>query len=333
MDSKTNLRQWLQAPLPLSPIYFIVGEEGFLISEIKKTLIRHIHKDKSLMDFNHDEMDCSGAGAEKLVSLAETLPVMSAQRLIFCGSAHRLGEKDWSRLAPLIQKPSSSAVTAFFFDKKDSRRKHFKLLQKSAKELPAAALRDWETGPWIDFLARREGLRFSPSSRALFSELAGTGLLEISGEIKKLKTYMGGRTDVRDEDLTAVVSRARIDSVFDLTEAIGKKDLSAALSCLARLLTKNQSESGALALVARHIRILSKLQEGQKRRLPKAQLIALTGAPPIFLKKYQSQSSLWTKGQIESAMEALYETDKAIKSSPLSSHIWLENFILKACAP
>ena len=222
---------------------------------------------------------------------------------------------------------------SFFSIKADGRKKHFKLLKKHACGLAAAPLREWEAGPWIDFLAVREGLRFSPSAKALFSQLAGTGLLELSGEMKKLKTYMGGRTEVLSEDLTAIVSRARLDSVFDLTEAIGKKDLPEALACLARLLTGNQSEAGALALVARHIRILSRLQEGERRRLTKTQLAAMIGTHPIFLKSYQKQAHLWTGRQIKKTMEALYETDKALKSSPLSAHIWLENLYTHGLRP
>ena len=117
MDQSAGLRRWLQSPLPLKPVYYVLGGEGFLISEIKKTLIRHIHKNKGVMDFNHNEEDAAaGLSAEKLISLVETLPFMSEKRLALCAGAERLSGKDWERLAPYIENPVSSAVLVFFFN-------------------------------------------------------------------------------------------------------------------------------------------------------------------------------------------------------------------------
>jgi DNA polymerase-3 subunit delta len=36
--------------------------------------------------------------------------------------------------------------------------------------------------------------------------------------------------------------------------------------------------------------------------------------------------------KLESSFLILTETDKALKSSPMSAHIWLENLILKTCS-
>ena len=62
-----------------------------------------------------------------------------------------------------------------------------------AVELPAEALRPWQTGPWLNFLFQKEALEFSAHSKSLFSDLAGTNLMEIQLELKKLKQYMGGQ--------------------------------------------------------------------------------------------------------------------------------------------
>ena len=105
------------------------------------------------------------------------------------------------------------------------------------------------------------------------------------------------------------------------------------LDSLARLLENHQSVLGVLVLVARHIRILSRIREGQKQGLGRSQLIATAGVPPYFMNNYLSQAGMWTESQIIHTMEAIYETEKMLKSSPLSAHIWLENFVLRVCHP
>ena len=182
-----------------------------------------------------------------------------------------------------LESNPSSVVMVFFFDKVDKRKKHLEVLVKQAEELSAGTLREWERGPWIRRMVELEGLSFSPSAYSLFERLSGTNLLQISSEIKKLKSYFEDRKSlIEEEDIALLVSRTKIDTVFELASAIGKKDQIRSLECLANLSTYNQNEVAALALIARHIRILSRIREGWKRGLSKAELIASAGIPPFF---------------------------------------------------
>lgn len=328
-----NLMQWLHNPLPLKPIYYVLGEENFLISEIKKTFVKHVHQDQGLVDFNQDNLDAKQLDVGKLISALETLPVMSKHRLVFCSNMDSFKESDWEKLDSFLEKPVNTTIFVCFFQKIDRRKRFFKKLQTKAEELPAKLLREWEVSPWVDFMSKKLDLKFSTASKSLFCQLVGANLMDVYSEMNKLKNYKGESQQVSEKDLIAIISQTKIDSIFDLTDAIGKKDMVASLACLARLLENNQNEVGALALVARHIRILAQFQEGAKRNLSKPQIIVMSGVSPYFFQNYLQQSQLWTEAQIQKIIEILFETDKALKSSPLSSHIWLENFILEACTP
>jgi len=327
-----KLIHWLNDPLPLKPLYYVVGEESYFISEIRKTLMKNVHKNSGMADFNQDDLDARQVNLVDLISALETLPIMSDKRLVFCQNADSFKEEDWEKLKSFIEKPLPSVIFVCFFQKIDRRKKIFKKLKMQATELLADTLREWELAPWVQYIAKDFGLKFPSASQSLFCQLVGTNLMEISSEMNKLKTYMGDRDQVTEEDLLAVVSKTKIRSVFDLTDAIGRKDLVNSLNYLACLLENDQNEIGALALVARHMRILARFQEGEKRSLPKSKILALTGVAPYFFKNYLEQSQLWSESQMIKVMEILFETDKALKSSPLSSRIWLENFILKACS-
>lgn len=327
-----NLMSWLKSPLPLKPLYCVVGQEAFFISEIKKTLIKNVHSGNNVVDFDHDEVSADKISVEDLLILFETLPFGSKKRLVFCDKAEKFQDKDWEKLKSFLSQPIESTVFVCFFEKKDGRKKHFKILKEKAVELSAEYLRFWEIGPWLDFISEKEGLKFSLDSKTLFSQLVGTNLMEIHLELKKLKQYIGKNKKVLEEDILACTSRLKTDSIFKLTDAIGKKDTVQALNLLAHLLEQNQNEIGALAMVARHIRILSKLKWGKKQKLSKAQLAHKAGVSPYFLKNYLNQTRFWSEQQIHQAMEALLSADKALKSSSVSPYIWLENFILKVCS-
>lgn len=327
-----DLMKWLKNPGPLKPLYSVVGTEPFFISEIKKALTKNLNFGNGAEDFNQDEVSAGETSVEDILTLLETLPFMSEKRLILCHQSEKFSEKDWEKLLAFFDQNPSTVVLVCFFDKKDGRKKHFKFLKEKAVELLVEPLRSWDLDPWLDFISKKEGLEFSSNSKALFSQLVGTNLMEIQLELKKLKQYIGEKKKISESDILACTSRLKVDSVFDLTNAIGKKDIVQALSSLAHLLEQNQNEIGVLSMLARHIRILSRIRDGQKQKLSRNQLAHKAGISPYFLNNYLNQSQLWSESQIHQTLEALFEADKALKSSPLSSHIWLENFILKTCS-
>ena len=329
--ASVNLLKWIKAPKPLYPIYFVTGKDVFFTSEIKKTLIKHALSGK-MTDFNFDEMSAEETKAPDLLSRLETLPFMSKRRLVFFNHAEKLKENDWKQLSLFLSQPSRHAVVCFFFDKKDARKKHFKLLQKKGLGLLAESPKEWDLSPWIDFLAQKEEVAFAPSARALFTDLVGANLMEMKIEMKKLKQYIGEEKRISQQDVINCVSHLKTQSVFHLADAIGKKDTVQALNCLIRLLEQNQNELGALAVLARHIRILSRLKEGKEQKLNKTQLARFAGISPYFLNNYLNQAQAQTLRHIQMIASALLETDKALKSSPLSADLYLKSFILKVCS-
>ena len=326
----TDLMKWLKNPAPLKSLYFVLGAEPFFLSEIKKTFKRQMSS--QLEDFNQDEVSVGETPLEEILTLFETLPLFSEKRLLFCRQADKLSERDWEKLESVLSSPSPT-VFICFFEKKDGRKKHFKFLKEKGVELKANPLRAWELAPWLDFLSEKESLSFSSSAKSLFQELVGTHLMEIQMELKKLKQYLGGKThQITEQDVLSCTSRLKIESLFDLTAALGNKNVVKSLNLLALLLNQNQNEIAILSLLARHIRILAKIKGGQKEKLSSSQLAQKAGVSPYFFKDYLKQSQLWSEQQIEQTIQALFLADKALKSSSLSSHICLENFILKSCS-
>ena len=157
-------------------------------------------------------------------------------------------------------------------------------------------------------------------------------MTDLNAELLKLSQYLGDRNEVTTEDIVKVVSHVKMDSVFELTDAIGSNDRARALVNLANLLDQGQNEVGVLSLIGRHVRILQLVNDGIKEGLSGQRLSARAGVSPFFLKQYVEQSRYWNRGKIERTFRALLDTDRALKSSPVSSGIWLENFIVETCS-
>lgn len=324
-----RLQMHLQKGAPQS-LYFLIGEDYFLIQEALAGL-KSVVLSEGATDFNQDQFFAGDDDVVKIRDTIEMLPMMCARRLVVVRDAQDFKDKDWDVLLPVLESPVDTTTTIFIADKIDKRKKAFKKLEEVGAFVELARPYDNQLNPWIDYIAAKLGLTVSQEAAALLKQLIGSSLTELNNELLKLRDFIGERKSVEGEDILKVVSRSKADTIFDLTNAIGKKDRALALQLLAHLLEQGQSEVGAVAMIARHLRILSVVRDGAKEGLPTAKLCLKAGIPQFFLPDYQKQAKAWSEDKLDKAMHALKETDKALKSSPVSSHIWLENFILKAC--
>ncbi len=312
-------------------IYVLYGEETFLIDEAlavlkNKTLV------ESAQDFNFDLFVAPDVSPGHVRDAVETLPVMCERRLIIVKHVENFKDEAWEELMPVIDSPVDSATLVLVASKLDKRKKSVKRLQEQAVFVELKKPFDNQIPMWIDYIAHLNDVTFASEAVSALQELVGTNLSELNNEVKKIRQYIGAkRRTVALEDVLKVVSRARIESVFNLTDAIGRRDRATALVCLANLLEHGQNEVGVVSLIHRQIRILSAIYEAKKTGMGGLKLSQKVGVPEFFLKQYLEQARLWDKTKLVSATRALQETDRALKSSPVSSHIWLENFILKTC--
>jgi len=311
-------------------IYFLVGSEPFLIDEALLSIKNKVLS-TGATDFNYDSFYSTDVDTAKVSDVIGTLPMMCPQRLVVFKQTHLLTEKQWEKLHAILESPVDTTVLVMVADKMDKRKKTYKTIIKNAVSVELKKPYDNKMGTWINYIAHKNQLSLSPDAVLFLQQLVGSNLNEIQNELIKLKQFVGEKNNVNSDDVAKVVSRSRVDSVFEFTEALGNNDKVKALTSLANLLDHGQNEVGILVLVNRHLKILSSVLEGRKQGLAPQKLSEKVGVPSFFMKQYLGQARNWNENKINQTITSLYETDKALKSSPVSSHIWLENFVLSVC--
>ena len=324
-----ELKQHIQSGAS-SSVYLLMGDEDYLQKESLKLLIQKWIPSKDDQDFNLNTFYARENPVSQICESLETLPVFCEKRLVLCHDTHLLREKDWDILFTTIKNIPPSSILILLAQELDKRKKSSKKLIEQSYTVHNTRPKAKDLHQWVHWMLTTENLKLSYASIDLLVKLAGPSLMSIQNEIKKIKAL--DKTPITEEDLLEVVARVRPENVFSFTEAIGRQDVSQSLSHLAHLLEDQESEVGLLVLVTRHIRILSQIQEGLKEGLKSSDLSVRAGVPVYFLKDYINQVDLWDANKISKMTEILHVTDKALKSSPVSSHIWLENMVLKACS-
>lgn len=314
----------------ISPVYCLHGEETFLIEQCLKSLIEK-GLDGAPRDFNVDVFFAGDSDATNVKDAVEMLPMMAPRRIVVLKNADSLKAKDLEELLPLVETPIDSTTFLILAEKIDSRKKFFKAIEKNGVVVKLDRLPEQQLPGWIQQMSKQLGKDITPQAVELICQMVGASLLDVSNELTKLSQFIGERTRIEVEDVKQVVSHSRMESVFGLTNAIGERDRAKALTFLAQLLDHGESEVGILALISRHLRILTLTQEALSSGLSRSQISTKVGVPSFFIQNYIDQAQRWQNRQLVEALEACLDTDRALKSSPVSSHIWLENFIIKSC--
>lgn len=315
----------------VSPVYFIFGDEPFLIDQCVNRF-KYGLLDENSLDFNYSLFYAGDADIFAIKDTVETLPVFTQRRVVILKNANELKDSEWAELESLFKNPVDSTVFVLFADKIDKRKKVFKNIIETAHAIEFKKPYDNEIPRWINYYAGQFGLKLTQSAVHRVHRLVGNNLSEIYAQLEKIKIYLDGATAVDAEHVNAVVSNSREESVFDFTKAVGQKDRVRALEQIVTLLDQGQSEVGIVNLLARHMRILLTVRTGLDQGIGGAKLANLANVSPYFVDEYAAQAKVWPVRKLEDSLVLLGETDKALKSSPLSSHIWLENLVLKSCS-
>ncbi len=311
-------------------VCYISSDEEFFVEEA----IEHVKSEKldeASKDFNYDVFYGRDTEISRAFDVIETLPMMSTHRLVIFRRAHELKDKDWEMLTPLLSNPVPSTFLVFMGDKPDGRKTVIKNAMKHLTHFHFTKPFDREFPQWVQYICKKHGVKIDNDAIHLLMQIVGPNLLEIKNEILKLEQYVGAGKSIGASDVMHVASRIKLQNVFDLTDAIGKSDQARALMCLADLLDDGQNEVSILSMVHRHVRLLRQTKVGEQQGFSGRELSSFAGVPFYFLREYTSQARLWSERKIEKTYKVLGDTDKALKSSPVSSHIWLENFIMRTC--
>lgn len=313
------------------PVYFLYGDEPYLLNPCVNRF-KYGVLDESAFDFNYSLFYAKESDFTQIKDVIETLPVFTANRLVVVKNVQDFKEAEFAELEQLIKNPVPSTVLVLIAEKIDKRKKAFKVLLENTVAVEFKKPYDNQYPQWIVHIAREMGLTINNDAVHRLHRLVGGNLSELENQIYKIGEYIQPRRIIELADVNAVITVSREENVFDFTNAIGLRDRVKALEQLVNMLDQGQNESAIIALLARHMRILLTVRAGMDQGYGGAKLAQLTGLPAYFIESYCDQARLWTIKKLEDSLVVLQETDKALKSSPVSSHIWLENLVLKSCS-
>jgi DNA polymerase-3 subunit delta len=142
--------------------------------------------------------------------------------------------------------------------------------------------------------------------------------------------FCGERKQIEYDDLERTLNAAREHAIWELTNAIGARDASAAMAALGRLLDEGKHPLQISFSLQLQFRQLLMVKEMLGRRVPhdKAAEIARLGR---WKDRIFRQARLFSAAELRGIYRRLFELEDSIKSAGVDERFLLEYIIYRVC--
>jgi len=326
----------------LRPLYLLVGEERRFESDVVSAL-RNAATKGGVPGLNEDQMQAQERDVDDVLSAARTLPMMAKRRFVLVrglehwepreGSEGKEKAKDpFERLLEYAQKPSPSTTLVLVGSKLDKRRRLVTAARKDGWLVSCDALSRADLPVWIERAAKERGNSLAPGVADLIAELAGPELGGVADALERCCLYAGAAKPVTEDVVAECVVRLRATTVWELVNAVGRRDSGAALAALAEVYDPQDRGLRLLGLLAWSARQMLRFESAQSEGVSPNEAAVRAGAPPFKARELAEQVKRIPRTDLENWLETLAELDYSLKGgSKRPAKSTLEHAILKLC--
>ncbi|MGH9582428.1 MAG: DNA polymerase III subunit delta, partial [Bryobacteraceae bacterium] len=184
-------------------------------------------------------------------------------------------------------------------------------------------------------LAKKSGLRLGGKELAALLDAAAGDASRLAAEIEKLSLYVGTERGVTMEDLRALVPNAAESTIFELVQALGKRDRTAALRSVDILVREGEYLPLALSFLSTQFRLALAAKEARIGSGQQAQNFFAKAGVRIWRERAEqiaATAAAFTKEDLTRALPLIYETDKRFRDGYRDDRTVMERLVLELTA-
>ncbi len=328
------------------PVYFLYGPEDYLMEkEIQELLDRTLSQKERGLNFH--SLSGEEHSSQEIVRAAQTLPMFSPYRFVLVREADRMDEEKVKALAAYVTQPSPSTCLVLYGQTLGSWKKHRKEIEKVGKVEEYSRLRGRALVSWMKNRMKDKGKTLSEESADYLVEVVGDHLHDLDNALEKVFLSVGGKGTIELSDLEKITTEVKVSTVFDLTDAIGRRDLEKALGILEKAMESKavvfrKEEQGSkvgdpipllLSMMAKQYWSMLTIKAMSSRGRDAEALARELGTSPWNIRKLMDQGRNFSEASLREGILKCYHTDLAVKRSGGPKDLLMEKLVVDLCRP
>ncbi len=299
------------------PVYLFEGEEVYFREKGEALLKERFVAEPTLDYISFEGHTLKGEKIRALTDAVQCFPFISEKRFVRVTEFYPTEKEYELYLKPLFESPVQSAVLCI------SNAGKGKAGTATLAKLPNVTYvdcgkSDEETiKKWIYLTTKRGGVYTDGMTCSLIAQYCNYDMSRIAKETEKLLLYCEatGAERITDEIVEAQICPETEYKIYELTNAIARKNYAEYMKILLDLTGKTNDVVGALSMIANYFRTLYEVSVTQGS--DKEAAVAL-GLKEFAVKKNREQAARFSTDALFSTYEATYRVISAIKCGEIT---------------
>ncbi|RPI75853.1 MAG: DNA polymerase III subunit delta [Ignavibacteriales bacterium] len=302
----------------LKPLYYFSGDDFFGIDAAFKLLEK---KAAPLItsEFDKEIFYAEGKMLVDILNSASAFPFGSSKKFVVVKESEKI--KDKKALISYSASPPDFTIIVFLHYGKISNPEtqvYANLINAGflyeAKELRGKNLVDWV----ID-LAESNGKTLSEDDARLLIDIAGENRNLLEVQLEKIVTFLGEEKVIDHKIITGITSSLKEFSIFDLQNAIAKKEKQNALKIVLKLIDSGIEPVFIIYMLTRFFTGLARINEIKDQKLNVYAAARIVGTHHFYYDNYLKARTLYSDQKLFMAAKALFKADLLTKTTSSDS--------------
>jgi DNA polymerase III subunit delta len=208
----------------------------------------------------------------------------------------------------------------------------------AGKFIPCEPLKGGALVQWVRDRLRKEKISVPGRTPVLMVERIGNKMLDLEQVVEKIALFSKGKSQVDEKDISDLIGPDQAEVLFELTDAVGKKDTASALRFVDRMLRQGRQIPEIIGLIFWQLKqLLTTLDFLEKARATQAkepghltQVFAKAlKRHPYYAEKLIEKARRFKRSELDRDLDFILEADLKTKSTGLKDRIVLESLVLK----
>lgn len=296
------------------PVYFFLGEDSYSI-EAGSALVEETVKPMIESDFDRETFYGEDKNLSDILNFASAFPFGSGKKLIILKEFEKI--KDKKQLTSYVNSPQGLTVLVIINNGTVSNldaEPYKSLIEKKyifeGKELKGENLVEWLTEN-----VKLKGKVLTSENARLLIDIVGENREMLEAQLEKIFVFLNDSKEITLDSIKSLSTSLKEYNIFDLQNAIGKKDKTLTLKVAYNMLDKGAEPTYIIHMLTRYFTGLSRVNELTAKKIPDQAAARIVGTHPFYYKDHLRARKIFTDSNLYRIVQSLLKADLSVKTT------------------
>ncbi len=310
----------------LLPVYFFFGEDSYSLETVL-VLIEETIKPQIESDFDKEIFYGEDKNLLDILNIASAFPFGSGKKFIILKEFEKI--KDKKQLSLYVDYPpefttlviiQTGTISSFETEPYKSLLKHNFIFE--AKELKGENL-----SAWLVNYVKAKGKIISIDNARILMDIVGENREMLEAQLEKIFIFLGSEKEITLESIKSLSTSLKEYTIFDLQDALGKKDRAEAIKIAFNMLDKGTEITKIIYMLTKYFTGLSRVNELTEKKIPEQTSARIVGTHPFYYKNYVNARKRFSDYSLFNTAKSLLKADLSVKTTSADSRTILSILI------